>query len=109
MCGLDLTFAILQYIGIAPMQNARASSREARSMLARCDAFSSCLHSDERDHFILDEMVEKSNGVGTSSDAGDEKIGQAALSREDLFFELFANHRLKSAYHFRIGMWAQNR
>ena len=53
--------------------------------------------------------MEQADGVGAAADAGDERVGQAALGLEDLLARLAADHRLEVAHHRRIGMRAGGR
>ena len=48
--------------------------------------------------------MEQADGVGAAADAGDQRVRQPALRRQDLLARLGADHRLEVADHRRIGM-----
>jgi hypothetical protein len=58
---------------------------------------------------VVEERVEQADGVRAAADAGDQRVGQAALHFQDLLARLAADHRLEVAHHFRIGVRAGRR
>ncbi len=67
------------------------------------------LDADQLDAVVLDERVEHADGVGTTADTGDHRVGQAAFLLQDLFARFLADDRLEVADHFRVGVHAGGR
>lgn len=62
------------------------------------------LTADEPDGGIVDEVVERADGIGAAADTGNDGIRQLPFLFQQLLFDLFGDHRLKIPHHGREGM-----
>src|SRR5690606_14163265 len=63
-------------------------------------------HAVHGDPFVLQEGVEQTDGIGPTTNAGDQCVGQAAGLLPALFPRLATYHALEVTDHLRIGMRA---
>src|ERR1700760_402339 len=104
-----LTVLVLQQVGKRALESSRRSSGEGGGAPPRLHAVTGRLESDEPDARIVDERVEDSDRVGSSTDTGGYGIRQPAGLIEHLRPRLEADHPLKVAHHRREGMWSRCR
>ena len=104
----DLPMSILQNIGICSLQYSRQASAKTGCMIAQPSATASCLNPDQPDFFVADKLMEDTNSIRATADAGNYGGGQAAFSFQNLCPCLVADHGMEIAHHGGIRMCAQN-
>jgi hypothetical protein len=91
------------------MQHARPPAGQAGAMRHPVvDAVAAGLDPDDRHLRVIEERMEQPHGVRAAADAGDQRVGQAALRLQHLLARLLADDRLEIAHHGRIGMRARH-
>ena len=71
------------------MENTNSACRD-RCCCFKCIYTSSCcLTADQSYTFVLDEMIEAADRIGSSAYAGDHSIRKSALLYKHLLFDLF--------------------
>src|SRR3546814_9936009 len=104
VCFRDLSIIILQKIGLVPVQNTRGTAGKARGMPGSIKPFARRLDTDDFDTFIIEKGMKKTDGIGTTADGRDQHVWQTSLSLQYLLTGFTADHLLKVADKFRIGM-----
>ena len=101
----DLPVVVLQEIRAVAVQHAgTAAVHGGRVPVRHLEAVTARFHAEDLHALVVEERVEQAHGVGAAADAGDERVGQAALGLHHLLAHLPADHRLEVAHHLRIGM-----
>ena len=72
------------------------------------DAFAARFNTDDVHILIIKEGIKQTHGVGSTTNCGDQRVGQTTLGRHHLLFGLFADDGLEIAHHRRVRMWACN-
>ena len=80
----DLAVVVLAEIGLHAVENPQPASADGGGCLEGIDAAAGGLAADEGYVFVINEMVEGSDGVGAAADTGDDRVGQASLLLKDL-------------------------
>ncbi len=75
-------------------------------MFAGVDAVAGRFDADDLHGLVIEERVEQADGVGAATDAGNQRVGQAAFLLQDLLAYFVADHRLEVAHHGRVGVRA---
>ncbi len=88
------------------MQHARRTAGHAGGVFAGVDAVAGRFDADDLHGLVIEERVEQADGVGAATDAGDQRVGQAAFLLHDLLAYFVADHRLEVAHHGRVGVRA---
>src|SRR3954469_23854229 len=102
----DLPGLILENVRERPLQNSRATAleAEARGVLAELRASSTGFHADKLHLLLRNELVEHSDSVRASTDAGDDSRGKLAFCSFDLLLGFPRDDAVEIAYHRRIRM-----
>ena len=72
----DLSVLVLQHVGVGSLQHPGAAAFEARRVLAERVAAAAGLDADQLHLRVLDELVERADGVRSAAHAGDDRGGQ---------------------------------
>src|SRR5205807_4455288 len=91
------------------MQDAFASGNQRCRVLSRRQTFPASLDSVKVDIQIVQERMEDSDRIASSTDACNDSFRELTVCLEDLLPSLLPNHALKVPDHRRIRMWAHNR
>ncbi len=100
---LNLAVVVLQQVGAVAVQDAGRAAVETGGMAAALQPFAGRFDADHGHIRIVEKGVEQPHGVGTAADAGDERVRQAVLRRQQLLARLATDHRLEIPHHARIG------
>ncbi len=106
----DLSLGVLQQVRAVAVQHARPPAVHRRCMsVLNLETVSSRFDAVDRYALVVEERMEKSDGVRAAADAGNERVRQPPLTLHHLLARLRADDRLEIAHHGRIGMWAGRR
>ena len=86
------------------MEDPLLSLGEGCRVLVSVDSLSGCLATDELDLLVVDEVVECTDGVASSTDACDAVVGEPSLGFRDLLPDLLTDDRLELTDHVREGV-----
>src|ERR1700742_1772848 len=104
-----LTGVVLQDIREGSLQHSGGAAGKAGCVAAQGRSVASCLNTDEADVGLINEVVESTEGVRSTTDAGHAPSRQPAVFfLHDLLFDLFANHAMEIAHHGGIGVSAEH-
>src|SRR5215813_13606230 len=78
-------------------------------MLSARDAKTARFNADHLHLLVPDKRMEKSYGIASTTDTGNEAIRQPAFCRQDLSSSFPTDDGLEITDHHRIGMGSQNR
>ena len=109
MGGLGLAVLVLEYEGSHAMQHADFPSRDRRGMASALDALAAGLEAVQRHVGVGNEIGEDAQRIGTTANASCHRIGQSAVTIQQLGPGLGADHPLKLAHQHREGMWTGDR
>ena len=89
----DLAVVVLQQVGAVAVQHAGLPPViEAQWPFVHVEAVAARLDAVDRHALVVEEGVEQADGVGAAADAGDQRVGQAALRLLHLLAHLAADH-----------------
>src|SRR5882762_11909684 len=77
-------------------------------MFAQCRAAATGLDSNEFDFLVFEKVVEDTDRVGSSADAGDDGVRKFALGLANLRARFASNDAMEVAHHGRIGMRSEH-
>jgi len=93
--GRYLPVLVLAEIGLHAVEYAEATGVDGRRGLERVYALAGGLAAHQLHLLVLDEIVERPDGVAASADAGDEHVRDPALLLDGLLPDLLAYHGLE--------------
>src|SRR6266851_4363986 len=111
----NLSVAGLQNVRVSPLQDSGARAGKSRGcgkpggMLAEAFPASSGFEPHHLYIRILAKGMEQADGVGAAAYAGNQDVGQALLSFQNLLARFMTDARMEIAHHHGIGMGAQDR
>src|SRR5271165_5783515 len=110
MGGRDLSRYVLQNKGVSSLQHPGPASlsAEPRGMFSQRVSPSSSFHANELHVAIADELIERTDSVGTPANTSDYGGRQLPFRFENLLARLFADDAVEVAHHGGIGMRAQH-
>ena len=91
------------------MENPKTACCNGCCCLCCIHATSCCLTADKTNIFILNEIVEGSDGIGAAAYAGQDNIRKSSLFFQHLFFDFLGDHGLEITYDGRERVRAHNR
>ena len=100
----DLAVGILEEEGRGAVEDAGRTAQDRRAMFVPVEPLAGGFDPDQADPLVGDEIGEDADRIRPAADAGDDRVGQAALDLEDLLARFLADHALKFADHQREGV-----
>ena len=104
---LDLSICIGEQPGLRALQDAELAAGESCRVATGLDAFTPCFHTDFTHFFVSEKRVEQTDRVAATTDAGDEHVGQALLTLQDLLARLLTDNAVKIAHNHRKRVRSQ--
>src|SRR5271167_1976278 len=106
----DLSRYVLQNKGVSPLQHPGPASlsAEPRGMFSQRVSPTSSFHANELHVAIADELIERTDSVGTPANTSDYGGRQFPFRLQDLLARLFADNPVEVAHHGGIRMCAQH-
>ena len=105
----DLAVFVLTEIGFHSVEDSKFSGCDSCCCLCCVYTTTCCLTSDQTNVFVIDEIVECSNRIGTATYTCKYCIWKSALFLKDLLFDFFGNNCLEITDDCREWMRAHYR
>ena len=99
----------LQQVGAVAMQDAGAAAIQGRRVLTGFDTVARRLDANQAHTLVIDEGMEQADRIRPAANTGHHRVRQAAFALQYLRAGLNADHALKVADHFRIGVRTRRR
>ena len=91
----DLSILILTEIRFHPMKNTKLSGCDGCSRLESINTSSRSLTANKTDTLVLNKMIKRANGIGSSAHTCQHSIWQFSFCCHTLLLDLLGNHCLK--------------
>src|SRR5438309_7584297 len=95
---LDLAILVREQKCFCSLKNPQYSSLKSRRVFPGPNSFATRFNSDHPDTLVIQKRMEQANGVAATTDAGDEQIGQALFTFENLLPRDRKSTRLNSSH-----------
>src|SRR5437588_490217 len=104
---LDLAVFVREQKCFRALENTEPAALETRGVFPGADAFAACFDADHPNGGVVQERMEKSDGIAAAADTCDKQIRQPLFALEDLAARFDSDDAMKIAHHHRVGMRAE--
>ena len=104
-----ITFTILQVITFETVNRAFAAKGQGGSVFVGIQAFARRFNTDQFHIVVIEKSSKQADGIGATTDAGGNDVGQFSLFFQKLFPCFTANDALEIAHHFWKRVRADHR
>src|SRR5438045_9311607 len=101
---LDLAVFVREQKCFRALEDTEPAALETRGVFPGADAFAAGFDTDHPNRCVVQERMEKSDGVAAAADAGDKQIRQPLFALKDLPARFDSDDAMKIAHHHRVGM-----
>ncbi len=105
---LDLAVGISQKPGFCALEDSELASLETGGVATAHDTVTSSLDSRQLDTLVVQESVEKTDGIAATTHAGDKTVRKPLLTLKNLPTGFVSDHPVKIANNHRVGMRTQS-
>src|ERR1700741_1010089 len=104
MCELNLSVFVRQEISFRALEHAKATRLKTGSVFSRSNSASTRLDADHPNTRIMEEGIEKSDGVASIANACYQQIRQTLFLLENLAASLFTDPSVQITHHHWVRM-----
>ncbi|MBA7587842.1 hypothetical protein ES708_29887 [subsurface metagenome] len=99
MCLPNLSVLVLENIRFCPMEYSYSACHQWSSVLPGLKSSPGCLHPNKPDILIVQKGIENANGITTTTDTGDDIVGQATQLIHNLLSSFPTDYHLEVTHH----------